>query len=175
MKAPTNRRVCAQIAPESTVTFRSMENSTRNIRFSALHISIVLAITALAGANMAHAKDVDATRARIAPASLVLPASPSRACWARYSATSAASSNGVMEEVAFRVPCPETVSRTFIASLQRALQARGYFYGSITGQPDSATRDAVRAFQRENGFDSPILTLATAQKLGLSPRDFGQN
>ena len=152
-----------------------MENSTRYIRVSALHIGMVLAITALAGADMAHASDVDATRARVETVSLVLPTSPSRACWARYSATGATSRNGVIQEVAFRVPCPETVSREFIASLQRALQARGYFHKAITGQPDGATRDAVRAFQRENGFDSPILTLATAQRLGLSPRDFGQN
>ncbi len=141
----------------------------------ALHIGAIVALTALAGAEMAHATDVGATRARVETASLSLPASPNRACWARYSTSSAAPANGVIEETAFRVPCPETVNSVFVSSLQRALQARDYYRGPITGQPDSATRDAVRAFQRANGFDSPILTLETAQRLGLSPRDFGQN
>jgi hypothetical protein len=140
-----------------------------------LQLGAILAFTALAGAEMAHATDVGATRARVETASLSLPASPNRACWARYSTSGIAPASGVIEETAFRVPCPETVNSVFVASLQRALQARNYYAGPITGQPDSATRDAVRAFQRANGFDSPILTLETAQRLGLSPRDFGQN
>ncbi|MBN2759459.1 MAG: peptidoglycan-binding protein [Rhodobacteraceae bacterium] len=152
-----------------------MKQIVRQNRFMALHIGAIVALTALAGAEMAYATDVGATRARVETASLSLPASPNRACWARYSTSGAAPANGVIEETAFRVPCPETVNSVFVASLQRALQARDYYRGPITGQPDSATRDAVRAFQRANGFDSPILTLETAQRLGLSPRDFGQN
>lgn len=152
-----------------------MKQIVRQNRFMALHIGAIVALTAIAGAEMAHATDVGATRARVETASLSLPASPNRACWARYSTSGAAPANGVIEETAFRVPCPESVNSVFVASLQRALQARDYYRGPITGQPDSATRDAVRAFQRANGFDSPILTLETAQRLGLSPRDFGQN
>jgi hypothetical protein len=152
-----------------------MKQIVRQNRFMALHIGAIVALTAMASAEMAHATDVGATRARIETASLSLPASPNRACWARYSTSGAAPTNGIIEETAFRVPCPETVNSVFVASLQRALQARNYYAGPITGQPDGATRDAVRAFQRANGFDSPILTLETSQRLGLSPRDFGQN
>lgn len=152
-----------------------MKHTVRHNRFIALHIGAVVALTALATADMAQATDVDASRARVETASLTLPASPNRACWARYSTSGAAPTNGVIEETAFRVPCPETVTSVFVASLQRALQARDYYSGPITGRPDSATRDAVRAFQRATGFDSPILTLETAQRLGLSPRDFGRN
>lgn len=152
-----------------------MKHTVRHNRFMTIHLGAVVALTAFAYADMVHATDVGATRARVETASLSLPASPNRACWARYSTHGAAPSNGVIEETAFRVPCPETVTSVFVASLQRALQVRDYYTGPITGQPDSATRDAVRAFQRANGFDSPILTLETSQRLGLSPRDFGQN
>ncbi|MCL1628069.1 peptidoglycan-binding protein [Roseibaca sp. V10] len=165
----------AYIAPESVYKFLSMEHKDRHNRFLALHIGAVVALTAMAHADMASAADPGATRARVETASLSLPASPNRACWARYSVNGAAPANGVIEETAFRVPCPETVNSVFVASLQRALHVRDYYAGPITGQPDAATRDAVRAFQRDNGFDSPILTLETAQRLGLSPRDFGQN
>ncbi|NBB96787.1 MAG: peptidoglycan-binding protein [Alphaproteobacteria bacterium] len=151
-----------------------MKQIVRNTRFIVLHFGAVMALAGFASADMAAAADVDATRARVETASLALPASPNRACWARYSTNGAESANGVIEETAFRVPCPETVTGAFVASLQRALQVRDYYTGPITGQPDSATRKAVRAFQRANGFDSPVLTLETAQRLGLSPRDFGQ-
>jgi hypothetical protein len=153
----------------------SMEKSDRQNRFIARHIGAVIVLAALQSAAPVHAADVDATRARVETASLALPAAPNRACWARFSTSGATPKNGVIEETAFRVPCPEVVNTAFIASLQRALQVRDYYSGPITGQPDAATRDAVRAFQRANGFDSPILTLETAQSLGLSPRDFSRN
>lgn len=153
----------------------NMKQTVRHNRPRALHIGLVLVLAGFTAADMAAAADVDATRARVETASLTPPDSPNRACWARYSTNGAKSANGVIEETAFRVPCPETVTRTFVASLQRALQVRDYYNGPITGQPDSRTRDAVRAFQRANGFDSPVLTLETTQRLGLSPRDFGQN
>lgn len=152
-----------------------MENSDRQNRFIARHLGAVILLAAMQSAAPASATDVDATRARVETASLSLPAAPSRACWARFSTSGQTPSNGVIEETAFRVPCPEIVNSAFVASLQRALQVRDYYSGPITGQPDTLTRDAVRAFQRANGFDSPILTLETAQKLGLSPRDFSQN
>lgn len=152
-----------------------MEHSERHNRFISRHIGAVILLAALQTAGAASATDVDATRARVETASLSLPAAQSRACWARFSTNGATPNNGVIEETAFRVPCPEIVNSAFVASLQRALQVRDYYSGPITGQPDSMTRDAVRAFQRANGFDSPILTLETAQRLGLSPRDFSRN
>lgn len=73
------------------------------------------------------------------------------------------------EEVWFRAPCPTDYTVEFVASLQRALKARGYFLLPLTGQMDAGTRDAVRRFQAERGLDSPRLSLAAARELGLLP------
>lgn len=66
----------------------------------------------------------------------------------------------------FEVPCAEVMTLEFIASLQRALAARGYYLGPITAKMDRRTRNAIRAFQRPE-FNSDILTLETARLLGL--------
>lgn len=70
-------------------------------------------------------------------------------------------------DVWFRVPCPEDATPEFWASVQRALKARGYYAAAPTGENDPATAEAVRRFQAERGLDSPILSLAAAQDLGL--------
>ena len=117
----------------------------------------------------------DVTRARVDLASIAPPEAQMRACWARYSTSSATGRNGVIEEVAFRVPCPEVMGQSFMETLQRALMARGFHEGPVTGRPDAQTRAAVQAFQRDNGFDSPILTLESAQRLGLLPINLTRN
>ncbi len=71
------------------------------------------------------------------------------------------------EEVWFRAPCPAEYTVDFVASLQRALKARGYYTLELTGQMDAGTRDAVRRYQSERGLDSPRLSLAAAKELGL--------
>ncbi|MCC5959263.1 MAG: peptidoglycan-binding protein [Rhodobacteraceae bacterium] len=129
----------------------------------------MLALTAPALAN-----PVETSRARIEQSHLALPQANSRLCWARY-ATRGARNNDIIEEVAFRVPCPEHMTTDFIATLQRALNARGHYDGPITGRADGQTRAAVQKFQRAQGFDSPILTLDTAQHLGLLPIELGRN
>lgn len=134
-----------------------------------------LVILAVMLAGPVGAEQVSATRAKVDMAHVALPMPDARQCWARYSAGQRQSSTGMIEEVAFRVPCPEQMTPTLISTLQRALQARGYFSSAITGQPDSATRAAVQAFQRDNGFNSPILTLETAQHLGLVPIEVSRN
>ncbi|MBR3369012.1 MAG: peptidoglycan-binding protein [Rhodobacteraceae bacterium] len=128
----------------------------------------------LAFATPALANPVETSRARIDQSHMALPHATSRLCWARY-ATRNAQNNGVIEEIAFRVPCPEQMTTEFIATLQRALHARGQYDGPITGQADSQTRAAVQRFQKSNGFDSPILTLETAQNFGLLPIELGRN
>ena len=67
----------------------------------------------------------------------------------------------------FRTPCPAEMTPEFTASVQRALKARGLYRGEITGVMDANTRAAVRRFQKPEGLDSGILTLAAARKLGL--------
>ena len=71
------------------------------------------------------------------------------------------------QEIWFETPCPDQVTPEFTTSLQRALAARGLYEGSMTGEMDSATRDAVRAYQSKSGLDSEILSLAASRKLGL--------
>lgn len=72
------------------------------------------------------------------------------------------------EVVWFRAPCDSELTVDFVASLQRALKARGYLDGLPTGQMDAATSEAVRRYQAEQGLDSPRLSLAAARQLGLS-------
>ena len=73
------------------------------------------------------------------------------------------------EEVWFRAPCPAEYTVDFVASLQRALKARGFYLLPLTGELDAGTRDAVRRYQAERGLDSPRLSLAAARELGLLP------
>jgi hypothetical protein len=67
----------------------------------------------------------------------------------------------------FETPCAEALTAEFNASLQRALAARGYYDGDVNGEMDTATRAAIQSFQRLDGLDSGVLSLATARKLGL--------
>ncbi|MEZ5912588.1 MAG: peptidoglycan-binding domain-containing protein [Paracoccaceae bacterium] len=71
-------------------------------------------------------------------------------------------------EVWVLTPCPETMSPEFVASLQRALKARGLFAGTVSGALDGETRSALRRFQSALGLDSDRLTLDAAKRLGLS-------
>ncbi len=70
-------------------------------------------------------------------------------------------------ETWFLVPCEIDLTPDFVASVQRALTARGLYGGSITGEMNTGTRAAVRRFQKPQGLDSGILSLAAARKLGL--------
>lgn len=74
-------------------------------------------------------------------------------------------------DVWVRTPCPEEQTPAFIASLQRALKARGFYLEPVTGVLDGATSAAIRRFQAQLGFDSPVLTLETARMLGIAAAD----
>ena len=71
------------------------------------------------------------------------------------------------EDRMFAVPCATEMTVDVIASLQRALAARGLHTGPVTGVWDSATGDAVRRYQAPQGLDSAVLSLQAAQQLGL--------
>jgi hypothetical protein len=73
------------------------------------------------------------------------------------------------QQVWFRIPCRSEVSSesVFVASLQRALKARGMYGGAVTGEMDDPTESAVLRYQAANGLDSGVLSLAAAQALGL--------
>ena len=77
-------------------------------------------------------------------------------------------------EVEFETPCASLMTPQFIASVQRALIARGYYRGSINGAIDARTTTAIERFQTAQGdVHTGTLTLKTAQTLGLValPRD----
>ena len=74
-------------------------------------------------------------------------------------------------ELWFRVPCPEEMTPAFIASLQRALAARGHYAGTVNGEMTPRTLRAIRAYQAPQGLDSGILSLAAARQLGLAELD----
>lgn len=78
------------------------------------------------------------------------------------------------EEVWFRSPCPEDMTVQFIATLQRALKARGFYLLPVTGVMDAPTQDAVHRFQIDRGLDSPRLSLAAARELGIVATDLDQ-
>jgi peptidoglycan hydrolase-like protein with peptidoglycan-binding domain len=65
----------------------------------------------------------------------------------------------------------------FIASVQRALKARGYYRGPVTGALDTRTGRAIQRYQRDRGdVDSATLSLRSARDLGLVavPREAAQ-
>jgi len=70
-------------------------------------------------------------------------------------------------EIWFETPCAEVLTPEFVASLQRALKVRGVYRGPVTGAMTGWTRRAVRAYQRDQGLDSAILSMAAARQLGL--------
>ena len=63
--------------------------------------------------------------------------------------------------------CPEDLTPEFIASLQRAFQARGLFFSTISGSMDTPTRRAILNLQIVRGVESATVMKATAQELGL--------
>lgn len=70
-------------------------------------------------------------------------------------------------ETWFETPCPEQMTPEFVASVQRALAARGLYRAPVTGAMDARTRTAIRRYQAPEGPDSGILSLAAARRLGL--------
>lgn len=76
-------------------------------------------------------------------------------------------------QVWFRAPCIAEQTVTFVATLQRALKARGFYLAPVNGAYDPVTAEAVRRYQASRGFDSPRLTLAAARELGIINADFG--
>ncbi len=75
------------------------------------------------------------------------------------------------DDLWFEVPCEAETSPEFIAAVQRALAARGVYRGPVTGVMDLRTRRAIRQYQRPQGLNSGVLSLAAARLLGLAVWD----
>lgn len=71
------------------------------------------------------------------------------------------------KEIRFETPCPEIMTPEFIASLQRALKARGQYSGPITGVLNTRTRQAILDYQSQLGLNSSTLSVNAARRLGL--------
>lgn len=75
-------------------------------------------------------------------------------------------------ETWFETPCPPIFTENFVNSLQRALSARGYYPGKVSGWMDAKTKRAIRRYQKKTKeLDSGILSTKTAQEFGLLPHD----
>ena len=70
-------------------------------------------------------------------------------------------------EVYIRTPCYDQLTPDTIATLQRALKARGYYQLPLSGELDPATMTAIRRYQADHGLDTPVLSLKAAEALGL--------
>jgi Putative peptidoglycan binding domain len=75
-------------------------------------------------------------------------------------------------QVWFPAPCAADFTVEFIATLQRALKARGFYLLPLTGVYDAPTMAAVRRYQAGRGLDSPRLSLGAARELGIVAADF---
>lgn len=71
------------------------------------------------------------------------------------------------QDIRFETPCPPVLDQDFLASLQRALKARGHYQGPINGRMDGDTRRAIRSYQAVSGLQSDILSMDAARRLGL--------
>ncbi len=90
------------------------------------------------------------------------PADPAPdTCWASQTAPQAD------QDIWYQTPCPDALDMEFIATLQRALKARGLYDGEIDGTLSTDTRKAIQTYQAAHGLDSDILALDTARQLGL--------
>lgn len=71
------------------------------------------------------------------------------------------------KETTFEIPCENIMTPEFIATLQRALKARGFYKRPVTGKMDAATRKAVAGYQATLNFPSGVLSSVAARQLGL--------
>lgn len=88
---------------------------------------------------------------------------------AAYRTTSHAKIVQGAEKMWFAAPCPAVMTPELIASLQRALAARGLYRGAVSGTLDDATNKAIHAYQRPRGLFSATLSTRAAQEMGLLP------
>lgn len=79
------------------------------------------------------------------------------------------------KEQRFDALCARELTPDLVANLQRALGARGFYRGPVSGELNWRTRRAVRLFQQDQGIDSAILSLQTAKYLGLVSYGFDRD
>lgn len=80
---------------------------------------------------------------------------------------------GATREAALPVYSQQGSRGTEVEEIQRVLQEWGLFKGQITGYFGTATEEALKAFQRNNGLpETGIADEATLKKMGITIGDF---
>ncbi|MEM9910202.1 MAG: peptidoglycan-binding protein [Pseudomonadota bacterium] len=150
----------------------------------ALHISLkcvcccAIAAALIGCSPFAPVETIETDDPEVAPDALV-----SERCWADVQTTATlvekdataqaetiaepVQTAGADVQIQFETPCPDVLTPDFIAALQRALAARGYFANAVSSQMDAPTRAAIATYQADSGLLSDTLSLETARRLGL--------
>lgn len=71
------------------------------------------------------------------------------------------------QEAKIEIVCPQDQNLDFIQTLQRALNARGFYHGAINGIMDERTKRAVRTVQKSYGVNISDVTIELAENYGL--------
>ncbi|MEZ5686048.1 MAG: peptidoglycan-binding domain-containing protein [Paracoccaceae bacterium] len=71
------------------------------------------------------------------------------------------------ESQSFETLCPAEETPELIASMQRALKARGLYRGAISGRMEAETRRALRAYQAPRGLPSDVVSRRALMEMGL--------
>jgi len=65
------------------------------------------------------------------------------------------------------IVCKTSMNSTMISNVQQALKSAGYYRGPIDGVWGSASRSAIRSYQKAKGLPVAGLSVATMESLGL--------
>ena len=70
-------------------------------------------------------------------------------------------------EAWFETLCPAQIDKALVTTLQHALTDQKLYHGAIHGRLTDDTRTAIRTLQHKDGINSDVLSLRTAESLGL--------
>ena len=63
--------------------------------------------------------------------------------------------------------CETNTTKDVISNLQKALKSKNYQISNINGEYNNETKEAVKAYQKDNKLNEGALTLETLKSLGL--------
>lgn len=63
--------------------------------------------------------------------------------------------------------CETNTTKDVISNLQKALKSRNYQISNINGEYNNETKEAIKAYQKDNKLNQGALTLETLKSLGL--------
>jgi hypothetical protein len=104
--------------------------------------------------------------AEVAPSLSAPPGAIGDRCWDKTETPAASPPQVRWVELV----CPEDQTPEFVATLQRALAARGDYAGEITGKIGPQTEAAIARYQARSGTGGTALSTESAARLGLISR-----